>query len=145
MDLTAHMQPADRARAEDRLRRNLMAWLTTVRPDGQPVTVPVWFLLREDDTILLYSKPGSPKLRHFAHNPKVSLALDVCDIGRNIVRLEGVARVADASADEPPAADKNPAYLAKYTERIGAMFGTPEQFAAQFSTAVVITPTKVHA
>lgn len=145
MDLTAHMQPADRARAEDRLRHNLMAWLTTVRPDGQPVTVPVWFLLREDDTILLYSKPGSPKLRHFAHNPKVSLALDVCDIGRNIVRLEGVARVADASADEPPAADKNPAYLAKYTERIGAMFGTPEQFAAQFSTAVVITPTKVHA
>lgn len=140
MDLTTHMQPADRERVEDRLRHNLMAWLTTVRPDGQPVTVPVWFLLRDDDTIVLYSKPGSPKLRHFAHNPKVSMALDVCDIGRNIVRLEGVAHV----ADDQPAADKNPAYLAKYTERIGAMFGTPEQFAAQFSTAVVVTPTKVH-
>jgi len=140
MKLTSHLPPADRERVEGRLRSNLIAWLTTVRPDGQPVTVPVWFLLREDDTILLYSKPGSPKLRHFAQNPKVSVALDVCDIGRNIVRLEGVARV----ADEPPAADENPAYLAKYTERIGAMFGTPEQFAAQFSTAVVITPTKVH-
>lgn len=141
MDLTAHMQPADRERVEDRLRHNLIAWLTTVRPDGQPVTVPVWFLLREDDTILLYSKPTSPKLRHFAGNPKVSMALDVCDIGRNIVRLEGVARAAD---DQPPA-DENPAYLAKYTERIGAMFGTPERFAAQFSTAVVVTPTRLHA
>jgi PPOX class probable F420-dependent enzyme len=141
VNLTTHLPPDDRERAEARLRHNLMAWLTTVRPDGQPVTVPVWFLLCEDDTILLYSKPGAAKLRNVADNPKVSLALDVCDLGRNIVRLEGVAR----PADEQPTADKHPAYLAKYTERIGALFGTPEQFAAQFSTAVIITPTKVHA
>ena len=43
MNLTADLQPGDRERAESRLRSNLMAWLTTVRPDGQPVTVPVWF------------------------------------------------------------------------------------------------------
>jgi Pyridoxamine 5'-phosphate oxidase len=41
-----------------------MAWLTTVRPDGQPVSVPVWFLMREDGTILLYSQPGTQKLRN---------------------------------------------------------------------------------
>jgi hypothetical protein len=70
----------------------------------------------------------------------VSLALDVCDLGRNIVRLEGLA----APADDQPAADRNPAYLAKYTERIGALFDTPEQFAAQYSAAVRVTPTKVH-
>jgi PPOX class probable F420-dependent enzyme len=138
--LTANLPTADRARAEDRLRHNLMAWLTTVRPDGQPVTVPVWFLLCEDETIVLYSKPGAAKLRYIARNPKVSLALDVCDLGRNIVRLEGLA----APADDQPAADRNPAYLAKYTERIGALFDTPEQFAAQYSAAVRVTPTKVH-
>ena len=141
MDLTAHMDPADRERAEDRLRHNLMAWLTTVRPDGQPVTVPVWFVLRDDETVLLYSRPEKEKLRNIAANPKVSLALDVTDIGRNIVRLEGTARRAH---DQPPA-HEHPAYLAKYIERMAAMFGTPEQFATLFSAALIITPAKLHA
>ncbi len=140
MELTAHLPAADRERVEDRLRHNLIAWLTTVRPDGQPVTVPVWFLLLPDGTILLYSKPGAAKLRALAGNPRVSFALDVSDLGRNVVRLEGVAR----AVDDQPAADKNPAYLAKYTERIAALFGTPEEFAAAFSTALIITPARVH-
>jgi PPOX class probable F420-dependent enzyme len=140
VNLTAHLPTADRDRVEARLRSNLMAWLTTVRPDGQPVTVPVWFLMRDDETILLYSKPGTGKLRNIVGNAKVSLALDVCDLGRNIVRLEGTARQVD---DEPPA-DKNAAFLAKYAERIAAMFGTPEEFSAQFSATTVIRPAKVH-
>jgi PPOX class probable F420-dependent enzyme len=139
MELTSHLPPGDRERVESRLRQNLLAWLTTVRPDGQPVTVPVWFLMREDGTILLYSQPGKQKLRSIADNPKVSLGLDVTDIGRNIVRMEGIARL----AHDEPAADQHPAYLAKYTERIGAMFGTPERFAELFSAAVIITLTKV--
>jgi len=31
-------------RAERRLREEEIAWLTTVRADGQPQSVPVWFL-----------------------------------------------------------------------------------------------------
>ena len=140
MELTSHLLPDDRDRVEARLRQNLMAWLTTVRPDGQPVSVPVWFLMREDGTILLYSQPGQQKLRNIAANPRVSLGLDVTDIGRNVVRVEGTARV----AHDQPAANQHPAYLAKYTERIGAMFDTPERFAELFSTAVIITPAKLH-
>ena len=102
--------------------------------------MPVWFLLRDDETILLYSKPEQAKLRNIALNPKVSVALDVTDIGRNIVRLEGTA----TQAHDQPAVDKNAAYLAKYTERIAALFATPEQFAALFSAAIIITPAKVH-
>ncbi len=139
MELTSHLLPGDRERVEARLRQNLMAWLTTVRPDGQPVSVPVWFLMREDGTILLYSQPGKQKLRNIAGNPKVSLGLDVTDIGRNVVRMEGIAKV----ARDQPAANQHPAYLAKYTERIGALFDTPERFAELFSTAVIITPTKL--
>jgi PPOX class probable F420-dependent enzyme len=139
MELTSHLPAGDRERVEDRLRHNLMAWLTSVRPDGQPVSVPVWFLMRDDETILLYSRPGKAKLGNIANNPKVSLALDVTDIGRNIVRIEGVAR---QTYDEPPASQQ-PAYLAKYLERIAALFGTSEQFAELFSVALVITPTKL--
>jgi len=139
MDLLAHLSDDDRQRAESRLRSNLIAWLTTVKPDGQPVSVPVWFLVRDDGTIVVYSRPSKAKLANIAANPKVALGLDVTDIGRNVVRVEGVAR------HEPslPRADKDPAYLGKYVERMGALFGTPESFAEQFSAGLVIEPTKI--
>jgi PPOX class probable F420-dependent enzyme len=141
MNLTSKLSADDRERVENRLRHNLMAWLTTVRRDGQPVTVPVWFLHRGDDTILVYSEPRSAKLRNINDNARVSLVLDVCDLGRNVVRIEGTATPA---INEAPA-DRQPAYVAKYAERIGALFDTPERFAALFSAATIITPTKLYA
>jgi PPOX class probable F420-dependent enzyme len=140
MELMSQLPAGDRERAEARLRHNLIAWLTTVRPDGQPVSVPVWFLIRDDATVLLYSRPGKAKLRNITANPKVSLALDGTDIGRNIVRLEGVAE----PAPDQPSADRNPAYLAKYLERIEALFSASEGFAELFSVAVLIRPTRIH-
>jgi PPOX class probable F420-dependent enzyme len=139
VELTSHLSPADRERVEGRLRHNLMAWLTTVRPDGQPVSVPVWFLMRDDGTILLYSQAGKGKLENIVANPRVSLTLDGTDIGRNVVRIEGTMR---SAPDEAPA-DRQPAYVAKYLERIDALFGTPERFAGLFSTVLMITPTKL--
>jgi PPOX class probable F420-dependent enzyme len=141
VDLTAHLPAERRERVEARLRGNLMAWLTTVRPDGQPVSVSVWFLLRDDGTILIYSQPGKAKLRNIAANPKVSVTLDVTDIGRDVVRIEGTA----VAAGDEPAASEQPAYVTKYLERIGALFGSPERFAEQFSAALVITPTRLWA
>ncbi|MBO0839761.1 MAG: TIGR03667 family PPOX class F420-dependent oxidoreductase [Sciscionella sp.] len=137
--LTARLPPAKREHVEKRLHSNQIAWLTTVRPDGQPVSVPVWFLFRDDDSILLYSQPGKAKLVSIAANPKVALSLDVTDIGRDIVRIEGIAR----QADDVPPANEQPAYVAKYAERIGALFGTPERFAELFSVPVLITPAKL--
>jgi hypothetical protein len=65
----------------------------------------------------------------------------VTDLGRDIIRLDGTAlRVQDI-----PPADQNPQYVAKYTERIGAIFGTADRFAAMFSSAVLITPTRLWA
>jgi PPOX class probable F420-dependent enzyme len=139
VELTSHLAPTDRDRVEARLHHNLMAWLTTVRPDGQPVSVPVWFLMRDDETILVYSESGKQKLRNISTNPKVSLTLDATDIGRSVVRIEGT--VAQAP-DEPPA-NQQAGYLAKYGERIEVLFGTPERFADLFANALVITPTRL--
>ena len=141
MGLTADLPEERRARVDTRLQTNLMAWLSTVSPAGRPDTVPVWFLLRDDDSILVYSQPGKAKLRNIDANPNVALGLDVTDIGRDVIRIEGTAVRA---AGQPPA-DQVPEYVAKYTERIGAIFGTVEQFAAAFSEAIVITPRKLHA
>ena len=141
MDLTAGLQLERRARVEARLRTNLMAWLTTVNPAGRPDSVPVWFLVRDDSTILVYSQPGKAKLRNIEANPHVSLGLDVTDIGRDIIRFEGTAMRAPGH----PPADQVPEYAAKYAERIGAIFGTVERFAEAFSEAIVITPSRLHA
>lgn len=139
MGLTSRLSDGERSRVEVRLRDNLVAWFTSVRQDGQPVSVPIWFLLREDDTFLLYSQPGKPKLRNIADNPKVSLTMDGTDIGRNIVRVEGIAQVAPDEA----AGNLQPAYLAKYAERIAVLFGTPERFARIYSVAMIIKPTRL--
>ena len=56
------------------------------------------------------------------------------------MRIEGTAR---HSPDESPA-HQQPAYLAKYSERIAANFDTPERFAELFSAPLVIIPTRLH-
>jgi PPOX class probable F420-dependent enzyme len=141
MNLTSHLTPERRDHVETRLRGNLMAWFTTVRPSGQPESVPVWFFLRDDESILIYSEPGKVKLRNIDENPRVSLALDVTDLGRDVIRVEGSAQRVD---DIPPASEVT-GYTAKYAERIGALFGTADRFAELFSVPVLITPTKLHA
>jgi PPOX class probable F420-dependent enzyme len=141
VNLTRHLPAGRREHVEARLRSNLMAWLTTVRPDGQPDCVPVWFLVRDDETILVYSQPKKIKLRNISENPKVALGLDVTDIGRDIIRIDGTAE----HVDDVLPADRQPHYAAKYAERIGAMFGTPRQFAEMFSEALIITPSRLYA
>ena len=142
MKITEHLPAGRREHVEARLRSNLMAWLTTVSPTGQPESVPVWFLFREEDeTVLLYSQPGKPKLRNIGQNPQVALGLDVTDIGRDIVRIDGRAR----EAPEAGPADEQPQYRAKYAERIGALFGDAERFAAMYSVPLLITPGRLRA
>jgi len=53
MSLTSHLPADRRTHVDGRLQTNLMAWLTTVRANGQPECVPVWFLLQDDDTVLI--------------------------------------------------------------------------------------------
>jgi PPOX class probable F420-dependent enzyme len=139
MTLLGNLTVEGRHHVETRLRTNLMVWLTTVSPSGRPNSVPVWFVLRSDETVLVYSQPGKPKLRNLQTNPNVALGLDVTDIGRDVIRLAGVARHDPAV----PPAHRNPDYVAKYAERIGAMFDTPERFGALFTSPIVIAPDRI--
>src|SRR5262249_28096819 len=139
MNLTSHLPAERRRHVEGRLRSNLIAWLTTDRPDRQPDSVPERVLVREDETLLIYSQPKKIKLTNISENPKQTQSVDVTDIGRDIIRIEGVAK----HADDVPPADQQAQYAAKYAERIGAMFGTARQFAELFSEALIITPRRL--
>ena len=39
------------AHARERLRSDVIGWLTTVTPEGQPQTFPIWFLCVNDHSI----------------------------------------------------------------------------------------------
>ena len=54
-------------RAERRLREEKIGWLTTVRSDGQPQSVPVWFLW-DGERFLIYSQPHRQKLKNMGGN-----------------------------------------------------------------------------
>jgi PPOX class probable F420-dependent enzyme len=123
-------------RAERRLREDRLAWLTTVAADGTPQPVPVWFLWEGGDSILLYSKPDTAKLRNIAARPRVSLHLDGNGQGGDIVVLLGAA----AESDDAPASDV-PAYVEKYGAFIARNSWTPESFAADYSVPLRITVT----
>jgi PPOX class probable F420-dependent enzyme len=123
---------------EQRLREDIIAWLTTVRPSGQPDSVPVWFLW-QDDTFVVYSRPNQTKLRNLAENPKVTLTIDNTNGGGDVIRIEGTAH----HDPDYPACHEVPAYAEKYREHIAYIgYGTPENFAKTYSAAIVITPTR---
>lgn len=58
-----------------RLAQEAIIWLATVRPDGRPHLVPLWFVW-SNGGIYLCVVGGSVKVRNLSANPAVSLALE---------------------------------------------------------------------
>jgi len=124
-------------RAESRLKEEEIAWMTTVRSDGQPQTVPVWFLW-DDDGFLIYSQPNRQKLKNISRNPRVGLNLNTNEQGNDVVRLEGTASIDE---DAPLSSEVTP-YVEKYRESIARIGYDVEGFARAYSVAVRVTPER---
>jgi PPOX class probable F420-dependent enzyme len=122
----------------ERLQTEGIVWITTVSPEGQPQSSPVWFLWADGD-FLVYAQPLSLKVRNIRANSKVSLHLNSDEAGGQIATFEGSARI---SEDHPPGQEDG-AYLDKYREGIVSIGMTPEQMGAEYATAIRITPTRV--
>jgi PPOX class probable F420-dependent enzyme len=122
----------------ERLEASLIIWMTTVAPDGQPQTSPVWYLW-QDSEFLIYSLPASPRVRNLRANPRVALNLDGDGEGGDIVTMEGVATLDD---DGPPSTAV-PAYRAKYLPLITSYGWTPESFARDYPQRIVVTPDRL--
>jgi len=122
---------------DERLRTNRILWLGSVRPDGRPHLVYVFFLW-DGKHILIFSQPTSQKIRNVQHNPHVTLGLDETRGGEDMVILEGKAELLHDPAVNPTL----PAYAAKYGAELQRVGLTAEAMAAIFSQALLITPIR---
>ncbi len=127
------------AHAEERLRLDTMMWLGTVRPDGRPHLVPVWFVW-DGEAILIFSKPDQ-KIRNLRQNPNVVLALDDTHGGGDVVVIEGTATLPDHDSVNTTL----PIYAEKYAAKLKEYAWTAESMSKEYSEAIRITPTKIRA
>jgi len=121
---------------EERLRSDEMVWLTTVRPDGRPHSVPVWFLW-DGATVLIFSKPNTQKIRNLRQNHSVTLALD--DTKKGVVILEGTAEL----LGQGDASERLQAYGEKYREGLRRIGRTAEEFTRLYSQPTRVTPVRL--
>ena len=136
--LAAALAKDDAGWAREHLETDVVAWLTTVSPSGQPQTSVISFL-HDGATILFYSKPDTPKVRNLGASALVSFHLQSDPYGDHALIVEGTAAI-DPSI---PRSDVLPAYRAKYAEPL-AHWGMDEaDTAREFSVPIRIRPTRV--
>jgi PPOX class probable F420-dependent enzyme len=125
------------ARALERLASEIMGWLTTINPDGQPQSSPLWFLWA-DGEVVIYSGKRAPRNGNVGDRPLVSFNLNSDADGGDVVTMEGVARI-DAGA---PPASADTAFLAKYRAVLDGYGWSPEYFAGEYPVVVRVAPTR---
>ena len=74
------------------------AVVSTLRSDGQPVSVATWYLLEDDDRILLNMDDTRVRLGHLRRDPRVSLT--VIDEASWYTHVSLIGTVTEMRADE---------------------------------------------
>jgi PPOX class probable F420-dependent enzyme len=128
------------AHVEERLRSDTVIWLNSVRPDGRPHSVIVWFVW-DGSQFLIFSRPKNQKVRNLRQNPNVVLAVDNSKGGSDSITIEGTAELLSEKAIE--LMNTNAAYTQKYLPQMQRMGQTPEAMAEDYSQPIRITPTKL--
>jgi PPOX class probable F420-dependent enzyme len=121
------------ARVARHLREEIVVWMTTITPAGEPLPMPVWFVWDGGELVRMHSR-RSARLRNIQANPHVSLNFSGDGRGGDIVVLSGTA----SAGGDLPQADRDPEYLEKYRDHIPRVGMTPETFAQRYEVPVRI-------
>jgi len=128
---------ASTPRAEEALRHDPVAWLSTVRGDGRPHLVPVWFHW-DGERILAFSKPGARKVENLRDHPSVMLAVGTPGPDFDVELIEATAELPDA-----PAASLMPeGFGSKYRDLLRRAGISAQRFAEVYSQPIVLRPTR---
>jgi PPOX class probable F420-dependent enzyme len=114
------------SRVERRLQTEQNLWLATVRPNGAPHLVPIWFVWVAGK-IYLCTAADSVKVRNLRQNPQVSIALED---GSQPVVVEGRAGVIE---------QHNPAVVAAFQRKYDWDITTDDTY----TQVIEIEPMKI--
>src|SRR4029078_8773221 len=124
-----------RARIRRFLEEEPVVWLSTVRPDGTPHIVPLWFWW-DGGALVSASKPGAQKVRNLRAQPSVMLALGDAEDDFDVGLLRGRAELLEKPTHEVLHAE----HLAKYAAKLATIGVTAEEYAATYSQVIRIVP-----
>jgi|SRR5262245_19472708 len=105
----------------ERLAKERVIWLTTTKVDGTPLPNPVWFLWNGSQ-FLVFTEPGSLKIKNMTRNPRVALNLNSDFDGGDVAIFQAEAEVSGASVSESELGG----YLSKYQEGLASIGLTPD-------------------
>jgi PPOX class probable F420-dependent enzyme len=111
------------------------AVLTTLRRDGAPVPVPVWYVVI-DGAVFVRTPRKSKKVNHIARDPRVALLVHD---GRNWEELRGliIHGIGERVDDEATAATALEAFHTRFADRTAALTRLPRAIAARYSDDVI--------
>jgi PPOX class probable F420-dependent enzyme len=119
------------------LEREPVVWLSTVRPDGGPHLVPIWFSW-DGEALLVFSKPHAQKVRNLRQHPSVMLALGNAEDDFDIGMIEGRAELLDV----PTAVAMPPAHVTKYAAQLASIGLSADEYAATYAQVIRIHPVR---
>jgi PPOX class probable F420-dependent enzyme len=119
------------------LRSEEVLWLSTVRDDGLPHLVPIWFSW-DGEAVLIVSKPEAVKIDNIRGNPRVMLALGDAEEDFDVALIEGHAELPDVAAETflPES------HWRKYARDLAGLGLTREEYLATYSQPLRIRPTR---
>jgi PPOX class probable F420-dependent enzyme len=125
------------ARMQRFLEQEPIVWLSTVRPNGAPHIVPIWFWW-DGEAILVFSKPDAQKVRNLRNRAQVMLALGDAEDDFDVGLLEGHAEL----LDQPTRRVMPPAHVRKYARQLRSIGLSVEKYAETYSQAIRIVPDR---
>jgi PPOX class probable F420-dependent enzyme len=128
----------DAATRIDRLLRDEpVVWLSTVRPDGRPHLVPIWFSW-DGERLFIASKPQARKVGNMRENPQVMLALGDAEEDFDVGLIEAHAELPEATTTELMPKD----HLSKYRDQLARIGLDAEGYASTYSQPIIVRPSK---
>jgi PPOX class probable F420-dependent enzyme len=119
------------------LKSGIVLWFCSIRKDGRPHIVPVWYTW-DGHTFFLVTQPESQKVKNIKHDPRVMVALDDTNGGHDAMVFEGIATL----ETEPSATATPSEYAAKYEDRLTFMKETLADLTQIFTQVVRVRPTR---
>lgn len=131
------------AEVRRRLDSDVIGWLVTMRSDGRPHAVPVWFLWRGDHALIM-SEPRTVKVDNVRRSPHALLHLHTDETGNGVVVLTGAATISGRTASEWLGEIRED-YTAKYPDAMTSFGMGLDAIAEQFSTVIEFRPAALTA